>query len=152
MPQGSAAVYHRSSTAHCSNQCGSASEEYHYRIGPMQCASVPPDFHRPLPQGSAAAYHRRSTATAPGHRDSVPRESQCPLPAGNAAVYYGISNTLPLRSAAEYLKSLTACCPKAVRQCTAGVPLPTASRQCGGVLQEFHCPLPTALHQYSSVR
>ena len=32
--------------------------------------------------------------------------------------------------------------PKAVRQCAAGVPLPTAPRQCSSVPQEFHCPLP----------
>ena len=39
-------------------------------------------------------------------------------------------------------RSSTAHCPQAVRQCNAGVPLPTAPRQCGGALQEFHCPLP----------
>ena len=34
------------------------------------------------------------------------------------------------------------CCPRAVRQCIAGVALPTAPRQWGSALQELHCPLP----------
>ena len=33
-------------------------------------------------------------------------------------------------------------CPKAVRQCTRGDPLPTAPRQSDSVQQELHCPLP----------
>ena len=32
--------------------------------------------------------------------------------------------------------------PRAVQQCTAGVPLPFAPRRCGGVLREYHRPLP----------
>ena len=36
----------------------------------------------------------------------------------------------------------TAHCPPAVRQCIAGVPVPTTPRQRGSALQEFHCPLP----------
>ena len=34
-----------------------------------------------------------------------------------------------------------------MRQCTAGVPLPTALRQCGSAKQEFHCPQPQAAWQ-----
>ena len=33
-------------------------------------------------------------------------------------------------------------CPQAVRQSIAGAALPTAPRQCGSGLQEWHCPLP----------
>ena len=33
-------------------------------------------------------------------------------------------------------------CPRAVRLCAVGGPLPTAPTQSGGVLQELHCPLP----------
>ena len=47
-------------------------------------------------------------------------------------------------SLAVHSRSSTAHCPQAVRQCIAGVALPTASRQCGSALQEFHCPLPSA--------
>ena len=32
--------------------------------------------------------------------------------------------------------------PQVVRQCIAGVPLPTAPTHSGSVLQEVHCPLP----------
>ena len=55
------------------------------------------------------------------------QEFRCPLPPDSAAVY---------------CRSSTAHCPQAVRQCDEGVPLPTAPRQCGSVLQEIHCPLP----------
>ena len=33
-------------------------------------------------------------------------------------------------------------CPQAVSQCLAGLPLPTAPRECNGELHEFHYPLP----------
>ena len=48
---------------------------------------------------------------------------------------------LPPGSEAVHCRSSTAHCPQAVRQCIAGVALPTAPRQCGSVLQELHCPL-----------
>ena len=41
-----------------------------------------------------------------------------------------------------HCRSSTAHCPGAVRQCIAGVALPTAPRQWGSALQELHCPLP----------
>ena len=49
---------------------------------------------------------------------------------------------LPPGSEAVRCKSSTTHCPQAARQCIAGVPLPTAPRQCGSALQEFHCPPP----------
>ena len=52
-----------------------------------------------------------------------------------------------------YCGSSTAHCPQAVRQCIAGVPLPTAPREWGSVLRELHCPLPPgseAVHCRSS--
>ena len=55
------------------------------------------------------------------------QEFHCPLPPGSVAVH---------------CRSCTAHCPQAVRQCIAGVPLPTAPRQCGSALQELHYPLP----------
>ena len=44
-------------------------------------------------------------------------------------------------SEAVHCRGCTVRCPKAVRQCIARVPLPTAPRQRGSVLQELHCPL-----------
>ena len=55
------------------------------------------------------------------------QELHCPLFPGSAAVD---------------CRSGTAQCPQAVRQCIAGVALPTAPRQWGRALQELHCPLP----------
>ena len=49
--------------------------------------------------------------------------------------------TAPGREAAHY-RRCPAHCPKVERQCTAGVPLPTALRQCGSVKWDFHCPQP----------
>ena len=39
-------------------------------------------------------------------------------------------------------RSSPVCCPQAVWQCLARVPMPTAPRHCGGVPDEFQCPLP----------
>ena len=41
-----------------------------------------------------------------------------------------------------YHRTSNALYPQAVKQCIAGVPVPTASGRCGSVLQEFHSPLP----------
>ena len=41
-----------------------------------------------------------------------------------------------------HCRSCTVHCPQAVRQCIAGVALPTAPRQWGNALRELHCPLP----------
>ena len=49
---------------------------------------------------------------------------------------------MPPDSEVVHCRSCTAHCPLTVRQCIAGVPLPTAPRQCGSALQGFHCPLP----------
>ena len=49
---------------------------------------------------------------------------------------------LPEGSEAVHCRSCNAHCPQAVRQCMAGVALPTAPRQWGRALQELHCPLP----------
>ena len=48
---------------------------------------------------------------------------------------------LPPGSEAVHCRSCAAHCPQAVRQCIAGVALPTAPRQWGSALQELHCPL-----------
>ena len=45
-------------------------------------------------------------------------------------------------SEAVFNRSSTARCPRAVRQCIARVPLPTAPGQWGRALQEFHGPWP----------
>ena len=57
---------------------------------------------------------------------SVPQEFHCPLPQGCEAVSS---------------KRSTAHCPRAVRQCTEGVPLPTAPRR-DNLREEFRCLLP----------
>ena len=46
-----------------------------------------------------------------------------------------------------YRRRSTPHCPRAVRQCIAGVALPTAHWQRGSVLQEVHGPLPQAVRQ-----
>ena len=51
---------------------------------------------------------------APRHWGRALQEFHCPLPSGSEAVH---------------CKSCTAYCPRAVRQCIAGVALPTAPRQ-----------------------
>ena len=66
------------------------------------------------------------------------QELHCPLPPGSEAVH---------------CRSSTAHCPQAVRQCIAGVALPTAPRQCGSALRELRRPLPPgseAVHCRSS--
>ena len=52
---------------------------------------------------------------------------------------------VPLESVAVCSRSPTARCPKGVRQCAAQVALPTAPRQCGSIMWDFHYPLPQAL-------
>ena len=65
----------------------------------------------------------------------------------------GLRCPLPLGGEVVYCRNSTAHCPQAVRQCNAGVPLPSAPRQWGSVLQEFHCPLPQAVrHCIAQVR
>ena len=49
---------------------------------------------------------------------------------------------MPLSSEAVHNRRSTAHCPRAVRQCIAGVPLPTAPRRFGSALRDLHCPLP----------
>ena len=112
--------------------------------------------------GSGTAHHPQAVwqciagvalPTDPKKRGSALQEFQCLLPPGSEAVH---------------CRSSTAQCPKTVRQYIAGVPLsrqrpppgqvfpspqlvgpriagaalPTAHRQCGSALQEFHCLLP----------
>ena len=73
------------------------------------------------------------------------QEFQCPLPVGGEAVYCrSLHYPLPPGSEAVHCRSCTTQRTKAVRQCIAGVPLPTACRRCGGALQEYHYPLPSA--------
>ena len=58
----------------------------------------------------------------------------------------------PSGSVAVHCRSCTAHRPQAVWQCIAGVPQPTAPKQCGSALQEYHSPLPpgsVAVHSRS---
>ena len=111
-PLGSEIVYCRSCTAQCPRQSGSALHE----------------FHCPLPPGSEALHCRSSTAQCPQAVKRCYARAHCPLPPGSEAV----------RS-----RSSTAHCPReAVRQCIAGIALPTTPRPWGTVSQEFHYPLP----------
>ena len=63
-------------------------------------------------------------------------------PGGEGAGSAGVHCPRPLASVAVCSKTSTTYYPKAVRECNACVLLPTAPRPCGGVMQEFHCPLP----------
>ena len=82
-------------------------------------------------------HHTTPHHTTPHH--TTPHHwFHCPLPQGSEAVH---------------CRSCTAHCPQQVRQCIAGVALPTAPRRWGSALQELHCPLPPgseAVHCRSS--
>ena len=66
--------------------------------------------------------------TAPGQCGNALRELHCPLPPGGETVWCR-SSTTHLGSESVYSRSSTAHGPRAVRQCIAGVQLPTAPRQ-----------------------
>ena len=66
----------------------------------------------------------------------------CLLPLGSVALRSRSSLPTAPRRVAVHCGSSTAYCPQAVWRCIVAVPLPTAPRQCGSALQEFHRPLP----------
>ena len=93
--------------------------------------SGPPAMRSTLPRGSAQwnschALPHCSRAVSRGQWACALQEFHCPPPPGGVAVH---------------CRSCTDHCPEAVRQCIAGIALPTAPRQRGSVLQESHCPL-----------
>ena len=86
---------------------------------PCRTLRPPPGQDSPSPRGGVPE------STSPQARQDTPTNPWTGLP--SEAVHCGSS---------------TAHCPRAVRQCIAGVALPTAPRQWGRALQEFQCPLP----------
>ena len=97
--------YSRSSTTHCPKAVWQCVGGDPLPISPMQCGG---------------GLHELLCSLAPRQCGSVQRKFDRPLSPGSVAVCS---------------KSFAARCPKAVRQCVAGDPLPTAPEQ---VRQEFH--------------
>ena len=111
---------------------------------PRQCGGVPQEFHCPLPLGSLAVCSMRPT-------DQCPKASwQCaasvPLPGTQGTVCDKSSTAhcpkvpspTPEQSG-SVTQEVTAHCPKAMRHCVTGVPLPIAPGECGYVWHEYHC-------------
>ena len=127
-------------------------------------------MHCPLPPGNEAVHCRScgvhcpqavrqciagvALPTAPKQWGSALQEFHCPVPPGSEVVHCrSCSVHCPQGNEAVRCRSCTAHCPQAVRQCIAGVALPTAPKQWGSALQGFHCPLPPgseAVHCSSS--
>ena len=99
LPEGSEAVHCRNCTAHCPQAVRQYMAGVVLPTAPRQWCRALQELHCPLPPGSEIG-HCRSCAA--------------PCPQG---------------SGAEHCRNSTGHCPRAVRQCIAGVPLPTAPRQ-----------------------
>ena len=105
-----------SSTAHCPQTVWLCKAGAPLPTAPRRCGSAVQEFHCPLPRRSEA---RCTSSTA-----------HCPLPPDSVVVQS---------------RSSTAHCPQAVRQCIAGVPLPTAPvRQCVAGNEAVRCRSSTA--------
>ena len=96
--------------------------------GQWNSGPTPPHCLGEMGSGNPAA-HRRPSLGAMGNG----------TPAAHSSIAWG---QWALGSAAVWSRSSVAPCPKAVQRCVAAVRAPVAPRWCGGVLQEFHCPLP----------
>ena len=81
------------------------------------------------------------------------KELHSPLPAGTEATQQKYECPLPVGGEVVHKLSFTAHYPQAVRQCTEGVPLPTALGWCQSAPKEFPCLLRVgivAMHRRSS--
>ena len=116
LPSGSVAVSRRSSTTHCPQAVRQCS--VFHRSSTAQVRRCTAGFPLPTAPRQWSVYCRRSAAHNPRQCGSVPQEFHWPLPLG---------------SVVEYRRRSTGHYPKAVWWSTAGVPLPTAPRQSGGV-------------------
>ena len=131
--------------------------EVHLPTAHGQCHSVLQEFHCPLSQGTAARCSTRLHCPLPPRRCSgVLQGFHCPLATGNASMFC-MSSTghcpkevrqcalgVPLPaalSAALCGRTSTTPCPEVVRRCIEEVPLCTAQQERRSVLQKFHCPL-----------
>ena len=128
-----------------SQQCCSALKESHYPVLPKHCGgSALKESHCPVLPGSVASvsvWHIsvpvwRCAAGVP--LPTTPRQCGCVLKESHCL--------LPKGSEAGKRKTSTAHCPKAVKQCTEGSPLPTAHCSVAGNrgLPTTHCPMQCA--------
>ena len=137
LPQGSEAVYRRSSPSLCLKVGGQRTKDDMLPTAPMQCGRVPQELRRPLPPGTVTAGLQVPTApqvvrqcTARAAPVAAPTQCECRSSTAQCP-----------RVVQQYRRSSVAHCPKAVRQCIDGVPLTIAPQQCGIELKESHCPL-----------
>ena len=111
------------------------------------------EFHGPLPPGGVALHCRSCTAHCPQAAWQCTAGVALPIaPRQCGSALQGLrslgSDRLLCRTprppswGAAHCRNSTAHRRQAVWQCTAGIALPNAARQCGSALQELHCPMP----------
>ena len=152
LPVGSVAVRCRSSTTRCPQAMWQCTARVALPAAPRCCGSSLQELHFPLPLGTEATRCTRCTAychqavrhwlagVAPpsarrrcgtvlqefhtlGSDHLVGRTPRHPICCANTTPHHTTPHS------------------RAVLQCIEGIPLPTASEQCGGVVKEMHCPL-----------
>ena len=129
-------------------------------IAASQSSSVQEELHYPRPQGSVAVCNNTSIAHCPPSAAAVQHKistTGCPKVVCLCFAALGGSSTATLTPGCVGVCSMTftaqesvAMCrnrsiahyPPDVCHCAEGVQLPTYSRQCGNVRQDFNCPLP----------
>ena len=88
-------------------------------------------------------------------RGCVWQDFRCLLPLDSATLgCTGFNCPLPTARTKIYCRNSTTHCPKVLRQCVEGAPLPRPLKQCNGVWWEFNSPLPpgnAAVHCKSSI-
>ena len=94
-----------------------------------QRGSALQELHWPLTQGNEEMHWRNFTTLSPSTEAVHSKSDHCPLTPGSEGVH---------------CRSCNAQCPQALWRCIAGVLLPTAPKECGIALHEFHCPLPSS--------
>ena len=86
---------------------------------------------------------KESHAQCPKAMWKSTKEFQLPIiPHRYGTVLKGAHSPLLRISVVVHMRSPTAHCSPSVWQCIEGVPLPIATKECGGAQKEFYCPLP----------
>ena len=127
----------RSCTTHCPQAVWQCAAGVQPPTAPKKCGGVLQEFHCLLPPGGVAVYRKSSAAHCPK------AVRQCavgvPLPHCPRAVWQcAVEVPLPTVRCPLPRGSVAVCS----RSSTSHYPLPTAPRQCGRVLREYHSPLP----------
>ena len=173
LPQGSEAVYSRSSTAHCPEALRQCIAEVALPTAPRQWGSALRKAHCPLPPGSGAVYCRISCAhcpqavrqciagdplpPAPRQWGSALQTAHCPLPPGSEAVRCKRSTVHCPRQGGSVLQEMPDPLPQGREAVSGGSTTPhcpQAMRQCEARFplptvprlpgSALHCPLPPA--------